>query len=166
MLRRGQLLVLLAEMQLLLDRQKVLNRVEVVLHLVEDASNVEYRDCPFAVVFLLRVVATIVLKQEQVVVEGLETLIRILLALCAVFADELEELEVAVDGKVFALNDGFLRRLCDTFLLVHRLGHLRDLAQRLVLLLPGHLSFEHSLVGELKMLVLHITSHGLGWTVC
>ena len=53
----------------------MLNRVEVILEVVEDATNVENGETALLVVLLFGVGATVELKQKQVVIEGLQTLI-------------------------------------------------------------------------------------------
>lgn len=62
-LRLGELLVVLAHVELLLDWQQVLNGVEVITAVVEDTADVEDRDCTLVVVLLLRVAATMVFYQ-------------------------------------------------------------------------------------------------------
>lgn len=53
----------------------MLNSVEVVLHLVKNAADVEDGDCTFVVVLLLCKAASIVLKQKEIVIESLKTLV-------------------------------------------------------------------------------------------
>ena len=101
--------------------------VEVVSHVVKDASDVEDGDGSLSVVLLLRIAAPVVLEEEEVVVEGLQTFIRILLALGAVLSDELEELEVAVDGKVLTLDDSVLSTISQDALLLIDEGRERRL---------------------------------------
>lgn len=60
-LRGGQLLVLLTNVKLLLNWQKMLNCVEVVLHLIEDTSDVIDCDGSLSVVLRLGVAAPMVL---------------------------------------------------------------------------------------------------------
>ena len=62
-LRLGELLVVLAHVELLLDWQQVLNGVEVITAVVEDTADVEDRDCSLVVVLLLRVAAAMVFYQ-------------------------------------------------------------------------------------------------------
>jgi len=103
----------LASVESFLNREQVLNCVKEVPVVVEDATDEVDRHCAFVIVLLARHTAASVLEQEQVVIQGLETLIAVLLALCAEFANKLQELEVAVDGKVFALKDSVEARLVE-----------------------------------------------------
>ena len=80
-----------------------------------------------------------------------------MLALGTVFANQLQKLEVAVDSKVFTLNNGLWKAFCGslTTFLVKARGLLGDIPQRLVLLLPCHLSFKHSLIEHFKLFIAH-----------
>lgn len=49
--------------------------MEVILEVVEDATNVEDSETTLLVVLLFGVGAAVELKQKQVVIEGLQTLI-------------------------------------------------------------------------------------------
>jgi len=76
-------------MELLLDGQKMLHSVEVVFHLVEDATDIKDCNCTLGIVLLLGVAAPVMLNEEQVVIKSLETLVRVLLALGTVLTNEL-----------------------------------------------------------------------------
>ena len=58
--RLGELLVVLADVELLLDREQVLHCMEVVATVVENASDVEDCHCPLVVVLFLCEAATLV----------------------------------------------------------------------------------------------------------
>ena len=85
--------------------------MEIVFSVVENASNVENGNSSFRVILMLRVATSVELQKQEIVIKGFETLIRVLFAFGTVFANELEEFEVAVDGEVFALNDSLLASL-------------------------------------------------------
>jgi len=103
------------------DGEEMLNSVKVVLHLVKNASYVVDSDGAFVVVLQLCVAASVVLEQEEIVVESLQTLVRVLFALGTVLSDQLQELEVAPDCKVLAFNYRFLTTFFN-MLVLNKLG--------------------------------------------
>ena len=58
-------------MELFLDGQKMLHSVEIVFHLVEDATDIKDCNRTLGIVLLLGVAASVMLNEKQVVIESL-----------------------------------------------------------------------------------------------
>ena len=103
-----QLLIELGLVEILQDGVDMLHSMVVVLHVVEDATDVVHCEGLLLVEVLLGVGIHVVLEQDQVVVEGLQAFVSKLVGIGAVLANQLEELEVRVDGETLRLNDCFI----------------------------------------------------------
>ena len=80
----------------------------IVLLVVEYGTNVVNGQSLLLVEFLLGILLHVVLQQDEIVIECLQTCLSKLLAIGAVFTDAEKELKVRVDGEVLRLDDRFV----------------------------------------------------------
>ena len=99
-----------ALVQVFEDGIEISHSMVVILLLIEDATDVVNRQGTLLQVFITSHGVSPLLKNEQVVIECLETLFCELTAIGTILANEEKELDITVDCKVLTVDDGFSLR--------------------------------------------------------